>query len=229
VPFTYEYPRPSVTADCALFAMRAEDLAILLIKRKGAPYKGAWALPGGFVNENEPLEKAAARELVEETGISGVPLEQLGAFGDPGRDPRGHVVTVAFYSFVVADTQPVAADDAAEAAWHSLRALPLPSWGARSPVRTAVKLAFDHAYIIDAARRRLQERLVDPTRESPFAIVPSRFTLVELQRVYEAVLGHTIERRTFRARLLATGAVEPVARGRRGRTQLYRFKAQRGA
>src|SRR5271170_7253316 len=101
--------------------MRAEDLAVLLIKRKKAPFKGAWALPGGFVNGNEPLERAAARELVEETGIAGVALEQLGAFGDPGRDPRGHTVTVVFYSFVVADAQPVAADDAADARWVSVR------------------------------------------------------------------------------------------------------------
>jgi 8-oxo-dGTP diphosphatase len=254
VPFTYDYPRPAVSADCALFAMRAEDLAILLIKRKNAPFKGAWALPGGFVNENEALDRAAARELMEETGITGVPLEQLGAFGDPGRDPRAHVVTVAFYSFVVADTQPVAADDAAEAAWHSLRSLPLPSWGARPPAKTPLALAFDHAKIIDAAWRRLQERLDAPTRESPFSIIPARFTLTELQRVYEAVLGRTIDQRTFRARMLAKGLVEPVsraqatggarvARGGRGAgaqagagrgqaprgAQLYRFKVARRA
>jgi 8-oxo-dGTP diphosphatase len=231
VPFTYEYPRPALTADCILFAMRAEDLAVLLIKRKGPPFKGAWALPGGFVNPNEPLDRAAARELMEETGITGVPLEQLGAFGDPGRDPRGHVVSVAFYSFVVADAQPVAADDAADAAWHPLRALPLPSWGAHSPVKSRVKLAFDHAQMIEVARRRLQQRLVDPARDSPFQIVPARFTLTELQRVYEAVLGRTLDRRNFRARLVAKGIVEPVARARRegkpSPTQLYRFKLPR--
>jgi 8-oxo-dGTP diphosphatase len=211
--------------------MRAEDLAILLIQRKGPPFKGAWALPGGFVNEDEGLERAAARELMEETGITGVPLEQLGAFGEPGRDPRGHVVTVAFYSFVVADTQPVAAGDAAAAAWHPLRALPLPSWGARPPVKSGLKLAFDHAQIIEAARRRLQERLVDPTRVSPVQIVPPRFTLTELQRVYEAVLGRTLDKRTFRARLVANGIAEPVSRARSRpsgkQPKLYRFKTPR--
>ena len=231
--FTYDYARPAVTADSVLFAMRAEDLAVLLIKRKGNPYRGAWALPGGFVNENEPLERAAARELLEETGISGVPLEQLGAFGDPGRDPRGHTVTVAYYSFVVVDTQPVAADDAAEAAWHPLKELPLPSWGGTPPVKSGLKLAFDHAQIIDAARRRLQERLVNPTRESPFEIIPSRFTLLELQRVYEAVLGQPLDRRTFRTRLLEHRTVEPVSKAKSASTrsggtsrtaQLYRFK-----
>jgi 8-oxo-dGTP diphosphatase len=238
MPYTYEYPRPSVTADCVLFAMRAEDLAVLLIQRKGMPFKGAWALPGGFVNESEALERAAARELMEETGISGVPLEQLGAFGDPGRDPRGHVVTVAFYSFLVADTKPVAADDAADAAWVPLRALALPSSGGSAPPpsrgrarKTELTLAFDHAKVIEAARRRLQERLVDPTRESPIQIVPPRFTLLELRRVYEAVLGRTIGARTFQARLLSTGVVEPVTRARQTGKQptLYRFKTPRRA
>jgi 8-oxo-dGTP diphosphatase len=235
VPFTYEFPRPGVTADTVLFAMRAQDLAVLLVKRKNPPYKGAWAIPGGFVNANEPLDRAAARELMEETGVTGVPLEQLGAFGDPGRDPRGHTITVAFYSFVVADTQPVAADDAAAADWFPLRSLPLPSWGERPPAarRKGVKLAFDHAHIIDVARRRLQERLIDPARESPFEIVPARFTLIELQRVYEAVLGRKISRASFRARLVARGIVEPVTRahrvGRAPTSDLYRFKGARRA
>jgi 8-oxo-dGTP diphosphatase len=228
VPYTYEFPRPAVAADAAVFAMRSADLAILLIKRKKAPFKGAWALPGGFVNENESLDRAAARELMEETGITGIPLEQLGAFGDPGRDPRGHTVSVVFYSFVVADTQPVAADDAADAAWVPLRTLPLPSWGGAPPQGRAIKLAFDHALIVDAARRRLQERLDDPARQAPFEIVPSRFTLTELQRVYEAVLGRRISSRTFRARLVARGIVEPVTRARRSpktaASDLYRFK-----
>jgi 8-oxo-dGTP diphosphatase len=141
---------------------------------------------------------------------------------------------VAFYSFVVADTQPVAADDAADAAWVSVRELPLPSWGERQPARNAVRLAFDHARIIDVARGRLQERLVDPTRLSPFEIVPARFTLTELQRVYEAVLGHKIDMRSFRARLVTRGLVEPVSRprvkktsGKRDIMQLYCFKPAR--
>src|SRR5438270_5289322 len=165
---------------------------------------------------------------MEETGIAGVPLEQLGAYGDPGRDPRGHTISVVFYSFVVAGAQPVAADDAADADWYPLRALPLPSWGGPSPQKSRIKLAFDHAMIIDAARRRLQERLIDPTRVSPFEIVPARFTLTELQRVYEAVLGRKISRTGFRASLTARAIVEPVKRASRaGKTpppNLYRFK-----
>ena len=228
MPFTYEYPRPALTVDVVIFTMRAEDLGVLLIKRAGAPYKGHWALPGGFVNENEALERAAARELREETGLANVAMEQLGAFGDPGRDPRGHTVSIVFFTFVVADTAPiVAGDDAADVAWFALHDLPLD----RPATKKMPKLAFDHARVIDAARRRLQDRLIDPTRESGFELVPSRFTLSELQRVYEAVLGRPIDKRNFRARVLARGLVEPVAKaqriGKHRPAQLYRWKQTR--
>jgi 8-oxo-dGTP diphosphatase len=212
VAFTYEYPRPAVTADCVLFAMREEDLAVLLVQRKNHPFRGSWALPGGFVNQDEALERAAYRELGEETGItSGVVLDPLGAYGDPGRDPRGHTVTTAFYSFLVVAPQPVAGDDAADAAWHELHALP--------------PLAFDHARIIEDARRRLHERLVDRPWTLAF---PSHFTLPELQSVYEAVMGQSLKTRSFRARLLARDVVEPIQsdrKSKRGAVQLYRFKA----
>jgi 8-oxo-dGTP diphosphatase len=212
VPFTYEYPRPAVTADVVLFAMRDGDLAVLLIKRKHAPFRGAWALPGGFVNTDEPLVQAAFRELAEETGIrSGIVLDQLGAYGDPGRDPRGHTVTIAFYAFLVVAPQPVAGDDAASAEWHELHALP--------------RLAFDHAKIIAHARSQLVARLIEHPDTLQF---PARFTLPELQSVYEAVTGNPLRPRSFRARLLSRGLVEPIRsdrKSRRGAVQLYRFKS----
>jgi 8-oxo-dGTP diphosphatase len=217
VAFTYEFPRPSVTVDACIFTMRADDLAVLLIRRKSNPFKGLWALPGGFVDKNEALERAAARELEEETGLSGVALEQLAAFGDPGRDPRGHTVSIAFLTFVHAEAALVrAGDDASEAAWHPLRRLP--------------RLAFDHPKIVAMARRRLQERLRDPAREAAFHLVPAHFTLTELQKVYEAVLGRLLDKRNFRARFLARGIVEPVAKQRKGRhrpAQLYRWASVR--
>lgn len=228
--YTYEHARPAVTVDVVIFAMRAGDLAVLLIRRAHAPFKGEWALPGGFVNENEPLEWAAARELNEETGIRDLPIEQLGAFGDPGRDPRGHTISVVYYTFAVAESRPVVAgDDASEAAWHPLRSLPVTQVGRHRP---SVKLAFDHARIIDVARARLQERLNQPNRPAIFDLVPSRFTLSELQRVYEAVLGRELDKRNFRARLLRHEWVEPASQGAGGtrRTgphrpaQLYRWK-----
>jgi len=212
VPYTYEYPRPALTADVAVFTIRTGDLSVLLIRRAKAPFKGAWALPGGFVDLNEPLEKAAARELSEETGLGGLPMEQLGAFGDPGRDPRGHVVSVAWLAFLVAARPVTAGDDASAAQWHSVAALP--------------KMAFDHALVIQVALDRLRHRLVDPGR-SPIEIVPPRFTLSELQHVHEAVLGRQVDKRNFRARLLAKNLVEPVGAARKlGRhrpAQLYRF------
>ncbi len=140
--YTYDYPRPAVTADVVIVT-RERRRRVLLIRRKHAPYRGKWALPGGFVNENEALADAARRELHEETGISAGRLEQLQAFGDPGRDPRGHVVTVAFLAQLdVKRLRPMAADDAAAVGWFPLRDLP--------------PLAFDHAEILAVAKKRLR-------------------------------------------------------------------------
>jgi len=221
VPYTYEYPRPSVTVDTVLFTIRSGELAVLMIRRGGPPFKGHWALPGGFVEENESLERAAARELQEETGVVQTVLEQLGAFGDPGRDPRGHTVSVAFYAFLVATTRPVAADDAADAQWVPLSTL------------ARARVAFDHSRIIALAVERLRAELALPglasgTPRARFEIVPARFTLSELQHVHEAVLGKQIDKRNFRSKLVSQGLVEPVASahrtGRHRPAQLYRWK-----
>lgn len=223
MPFTYEYPRPAVTVDTCIFSMRADNLAVLLIRRRGQPYKGYWALPGGFVEKNEGLERAAARELEEETGLTGLALEQLAAFGDPGRDPRGHTVSIVFFTFVHTEAAVVrAGDDASDAAWHPLRTVALDGAGGRG----AIRLAFDHARIVAIARARLQERLRDPARDAAFQLVPPQFTLTELQRVYEAILGHALDKRNFRARFLSRGVVEPVAARRTGNhrpAQLYHW------
>jgi 8-oxo-dGTP diphosphatase len=220
LPYTYEYPRPAVTVDVVLFTIRAGDLAVLMIRRGGPPFKGHWALPGGFVEENETLERAASRELQEETGIVQTQLEQLGAFGDPGRDPRGHTVSVAYYAFVVAAARPVAADDAADAQWVALSTL------------TRSRVAFDHSRIIALAVERLRDHLQgheSPSR-SRLELVPPRFTLSELQHVHEAVLGRQLDKRNFRAKLLSQNLVEPVASahrtGRHRPAQLYRWTQQ---
>ncbi len=224
MPYTYEYPRPSVTVDTVLFTIRASELAVLMIRRGNPPFKGHWALPGGFVEENESLERAAARELQEETSIVQTALEQLGAFGDPGRDPRGHTVSVAFYAFLVATPRPIAADDAADAQWVPLSTL------------ARARVAFDHTRIIALAIDRLRAELVmqaqegglRPTGSARFEIVPPRFTLSELQHVHEAVLGKRIDKRNFRSKLITQGLVEPVASahrtGRHRPAQLYRWK-----
>jgi 8-oxo-dGTP diphosphatase len=142
--FTYAYPRPGVTADIALITIE-ERPRVLLIKRKNDPFAGRWALPGGYVEEMEPLAAAARRELQEETGLDNIELEQLHAFGDPGRDPRGWTVTIAFLGRVhPRQLKPVAGDDASEVKWFRLDALP--------------KLAFDHAEILQRAKNRIEDR-----------------------------------------------------------------------
>lgn len=246
VPFTYPFPRPSVTCDVVAFTMRGDDLAVLLIQRKDEPFKGCWALPGGFVNENEALERAAARELEEETGITGLRLEQLGAFGDPGRDPRGHTITIAYVAFLAHEVATVAGDDAADAEWHAFRTLGLGASAPGAPARASprkpasrtrvrrsvppranepVRLAFDHARIITRAYRRLLRHLDDPVRDDAFDLVPPRFTLAELRRVYEVILGRRLAPATIKKHLVDRGLVVPVSAkpAARAAMQLYRW------
>jgi 8-oxo-dGTP diphosphatase len=137
----YDYPRPSVTVDIALLYLGEEGPEVLLIKRAKEPFKGRWALPGGFVNEDESLEDAAARELKEEAGLDSARLKQVGAFGDPGRDPRGHTVSIAFAAILDDRVEASAADDASEAKWHA---------ALRPP-----RLAFDHKKILKAALEKI--------------------------------------------------------------------------
>ena len=136
----YDWPRPSVTTDIVLLAGREAGLSVLLVRRKGEPFAGQWALPGGFLDEGETLQACAARELKEETGVVAPDLTLVGAYGDPGRDPRGWTVSIAFRARVDAeDVTPVAGDDAAEAGWFAVDALP--------------GLAFDHGRIVADALR----------------------------------------------------------------------------
>jgi 8-oxo-dGTP diphosphatase len=188
VSFTYEHPRPSLTVDCVVFGLDEEDLKVLLIQRDLEPFKGRWALPGGFVQPEENLEDAARRELQEETGLERVFLEQLYTFGDVGRDPRGRVVSVVYYGLVkLGDHRVRAATDAREASWFSV-------WDTPS-------LAFDHDRILQAALARLKGKV----RYQPlgFELLPPKFTLTQLQRVYEKILERPLDKRNFRKKLLA--------------------------
>lgn len=143
MPYTYEFPRPAVTVDIVLARPGAHGPEVLLIQRGRPPFAGCWALPGGFVDEGETLEEAAHRELQEETGLTNLPLEQLAAFGDPGRDPRGWTVSIVFWGWLAeatAGTAAQAGDDAAALAWWPLATLP--------------PLAFDHAQILAVFQAR---------------------------------------------------------------------------
>ncbi|MBW4619950.1 MAG: NUDIX hydrolase [Cyanosarcina radialis HA8281-LM2] len=188
MPYTYEFPRPSITVDCVVFGLdREHKLKILLIQRNLEPFKGEWALPGGFVRIDETLEAAALRELREETGIETVFLEQLYTFGKLDRDPRERVITVAYYALVnLWEYQIRAATDASDAAWFTVDALP--------------SLAFDHDRIVQTALKRLQGKL----RYEPigFELLPEKFTLFQLQKLYETVLGQELDKRNFRKKIL---------------------------
>lgn len=143
---TTNYPKPSVTVDTIIFALHKQDIKILLIKRKYPPFANKWAIPGGFVDVNEALPLAAARELEEETGLKNVELKQFYSFGDPGRDPRGHTITVAYHTFLAnLPTEVVGADDADKAEWFSIKSLP--------------EMAFDHKEVLDLAINDLKDRI----------------------------------------------------------------------
>ncbi len=186
--YTYDYPRPAVTVNCVVFGLDDGDLKVLLIQRQLEPFRHAWALPGGFVHLDESLDEAALRELSEETGIHRLFLEQLYTFGAPERDPRGRVITVAYYALVnLRDHEVRAATDAENVGWFQVRELPT--------------LAFDHAGIIDVAQERLQGKV----RYAPigFELLPRKFTLTELQRLYEVVLERELDKRNFRKKVLS--------------------------
>ena len=184
--YCYDYPRPSVTVDCIVFGLANKQLNVLLIQRKSEPFEGCWAFPGGFVGENEPLAVAAKRELAEETGLKNIFLEQLYSFGDPGRDPRGHTITVAYFGLVALhDYQPQAASDAAAAKWFPVDHLP--------------PLVFDHKTIFNIALQRLKNKV----RYQPigFELLPKKFTLTQLQQLYETILEKPLDKRNFRRKI----------------------------
>ncbi|HLT37486.1 MAG TPA: NUDIX domain-containing protein, partial [Enhygromyxa sp.] len=173
--------------DCVVFGLDEDELEVMLVRRGLEPFAGRWALPGGFVHIDETLEEAARRELEEETGLRKVYLEQLFTFGALDRDPRERVVTVAYYALVkLSDHKVRAATDATDAAWFSLGDLP--------------DLAFDHAHILEVALERLKGKV----RYQPigFELLPKKFTLTQLQRMYEIILDRPLDKRNFRKKIL---------------------------
>lgn len=212
MPYTYQYPRAALTVDCVVFGFDEGSLKVLLIQRDLEPFAGRWALPGGFVEVDEPLDEAARRELAEETGLRDIFLEQLYSFGTPGRDPRERVVSVAYYALVsLAGHKPEAATDAREAAWFAVDGTPA--------------LAFDHREILATALARLRGKV----RYEPigFELLPSRFTLGQLQHLYEVVLEERLDKRNFRKKILGMGLLVDTGESQRDvahrAARLYRF------
>lgn len=213
--FTYQYARPALAVDCVVFGL-ADDLEVLLIQRDLPPFQGHWALPGGFVHMDETVDEAARRELEEETGLHRVYLEQLYTFGDLGRDPRDRVVSVAYYALVkLSDHRVKAATDAREAAWF--------------PAGSPPKLAFDHDRILQLALARLRGKVV--YQPIGFELLPPKFTLSQLQRMYEIILEKPLDKRNFRKKVLAMGLLEELAEVEQGvahrAARLYRFDRKR--
>jgi 8-oxo-dGTP diphosphatase len=213
MPFTYRYPHPAVTTDIVIFTIRQDELKVLLIKRALPPHKNQWALPGGFIKMEEGLEEGARRELEEETGVTGVYLEQLYTFGQPDRDPRERVITVAYYALVPSDElEPKAASDAEGVSWFGMKELP--------------DLAFDHKRILKIAHERLVAKLDYST--IAFQLMPTQFTLSELQQVYEVILGEPIDKRNFRKRILSLNLIKETGKERKAGAhrpaKLYRVK-----
>ena len=207
-----KYQPIQVTVDIVVFTVHEQTLQVLLIERGIDPFKGRYALPGGFVRAGETLEQAAFRELLEETGTKDVYLEQLYTFGDPHRDPRGRVVTVAYYALVPTDKSPLlAGTDAATAGWYPVSALP--------------PLAFDHKRIVEYAVDRLRNKL--EYTNVGFQLLPAKFTLSALQALHEAILGKPLDKRNFRRKVLGLGLVKPSkemqATGRKP-AQLFSFR-----
>lgn len=208
-----QFERPSVTVDVIIFSLVDDDLQLLLVKREQPPFTNMWAIPGGFVRMDESLEVAAARKLEEETGVAGVYMEQLYTFGEPTRDPRTRVITVAYIALVpqTAIEQDMEREGK-QTAWVSVYNLP--------------SLAFDHSYIVDYAFQRLRYKL--EYTAVGFQLLPDVFVLSELQNAYEIILGEPLDKRNFRRKILSAGILEPTGKKRRtseGRpAQLYRYR-----
>jgi 8-oxo-dGTP diphosphatase len=203
-----------IAVDIIIFTIEASVLKVLLVRRKIEPFLGQFAIPGGFIHADENLDEAALRELREETGVTDVYLEQLYSFGEPTRDPRGRVVSISYFALISADRTLKAGSDAAEASWWPVRELP--------------PLAFDHAKILDYALERLRNKLEYTT--VGFQLLPEKFTLVQLQEVYEAIIGKKLDKRNFRRKMAMLKILKPLNEyqpSARRPAQLFRFIASR--
>ena len=192
--YTYKYPRPSVTTDCVIFGYDTkEGLSVLLIKRGIEPFKDHWAFPGGFIKMDEDAETGARRELREETSLETAHIEQFGCFSEVNRDPRERVITIAYYA-LVKKSDVVGGDDASEAHWF--------------PIDNVPPLAFDHDRILRVALKTLKEKI--HFMPIGFELLPSVFTMPQLQELYESILEVKFDRRNFSNKMLKLGILTVV-------------------
>ncbi len=190
--YTYEYPHPAVTADCVVFGYEKGNIKVLLIERGNDPYKGRWAFPGGFINIDEAAYDGVLRELKEETGLEVPHVEQFHTFSAPYRDPRERVITVAYFALAKI-TEVIGGDDATKAHWFCINEVP--------------PLAFDHDRMLEMALSKLREHV--HFRPVGLGVMPEKFTLGELRQLYEAIVGKTLDKRTFANEMLSLGILSP--------------------
>ncbi len=211
-----KFQKPSVATDVLLFTVLEGQLKIMLIKRDIDPFKGSWALPGGFVRIDESLEDAAMRELKEESNVDDVYLEQLFTFGDPRRDPRSRVITVTYLALADSTNWNLkSTGDAREAKLFDTDKLP--------------KLAFDHKKIISYGIERLRSKI--GYSNIVMGLLPENFTLTDLQRKHEVILGTSIDKRNFRKKILSTGILVATGKKSDGKAhrpaEYYKFKERK--
>ncbi|GAB4110943.1 MAG: NUDIX domain-containing protein [Roseiflexaceae bacterium] len=211
------YDRPSVTVDVVIFTLLEKKLHVLLVKRRRWPHEGQWAIPGGFINMDESLEQAARRELEEETGVRDIYLEQLYTFGEPKRDPRTRIISVAYFAIIRADRQTLrVSEESTDVRWFPVEALP-------------GRLAFDHDEILETALDRLRSKLEYTTLA--FQLLPEVFSILELKHIYEQILGEELDKGNFYRKIKDARILEDTGIRREGRgrpTALYRFRQDRG-
>ena len=195
LPWHYKYEHMAVTNDCVIFTYENWKLKVLLVRRGGNPFKGSWAFPGGFLNNDETAEQGALRELQQETSLTpSSPIVQIGIFSDPLRDPRERVLTIAWYA-LVKPSEVVGGDDASEARWFPIDELP--------------PLAFDHQKIFETAMERLRRDIY--FQPVGFDLLDDEFTIPDLQRLYETILGTKFDRRNFQRKLCASGVISKIS------------------
>lgn len=192
-PYQYKYEHMAVTTDCVIFTYEDWTLKVLLVRRGLEPYKGEWAFPGGFLKLDETAREGALRELQEETALETSAIRELGVFSEVDRDPRERVITIAYYA-LIKPSEVIGGDDADEAAWFPIDKLPT--------------LAFDHYKIFGAAMERLRRDIhFEPVG---FDLLDEEFTIPDLQRLYEIILGTKFDRRNFQRKIMASGILEEV-------------------
>jgi len=216
INYTMSTPSIKISVDAVVFGYEEGNISILLIQRKYQPFKGKWAIPGGFVGLNESLEEAVERELQEETGITINYLEQLYTFGKPNRDPRGRVISVAYFGLVRPNTFKIyASTDAAQVQWFQINELP--------------ELSFDHKEILTTAIERLQGKIT--YQPIGFELLDKKFPFSDLEKLYTTLLGRPIDRRNFRKKIIGLNILdeldEKVSKGSGRPANLFQFNQKR--